>query len=259
MTSPRAGQPAEPTDLVNVAKLVTAYYELRPDPAEPAQRVAVRHLRPPRLALHGAVQRGPHPRHHPGHLRLPPRPGDRRPALPRRWTPTRSPSPRQATALEVLAANGVDVLSTRATAYTPTPARLARHPRPQRVGSASGDAPTASSSPRRTTRPTTAASSTTRPTAARPTPTSPSGSRTAPTQLLRERTRRSRARCRTPRALRGRHHRTARLPRRLRRRPRQRHRLGRDPRGRPEDRRRPARRRQRRITGRASPSATAST
>ena len=40
MTSPRAGQPAEPTDLVDVAKLVTAYYSLHPDPGEAAQRVA---------------------------------------------------------------------------------------------------------------------------------------------------------------------------------------------------------------------------
>ena len=39
MSSPRAGQPATPADLVDVAKLVTAYYALHPDPAEPAQRV----------------------------------------------------------------------------------------------------------------------------------------------------------------------------------------------------------------------------
>jgi phosphoglucomutase len=36
----RAGQPAAPADLVDVAKLVTAYYELHPDPAEPGQRVS---------------------------------------------------------------------------------------------------------------------------------------------------------------------------------------------------------------------------
>jgi phosphoglucomutase len=40
MTSPRAGQPAAAEDLVDVAKLVTAYYAVHPDPAEPAQRVA---------------------------------------------------------------------------------------------------------------------------------------------------------------------------------------------------------------------------
>ncbi|HEU5420812.1 MAG TPA: phosphoglucomutase (alpha-D-glucose-1,6-bisphosphate-dependent) [Streptosporangiaceae bacterium] len=40
MTSPRAGQPAAAEDLVDVAKLVTAYYTVHPDPAEPGQRVS---------------------------------------------------------------------------------------------------------------------------------------------------------------------------------------------------------------------------
>ncbi|MGW2054691.1 phosphoglucomutase (alpha-D-glucose-1,6-bisphosphate-dependent) [Streptomyces sp. NPDC001840] len=40
MPHERAGQPARPEDLIDVARLVTAYYALRPDPAEPAQRVA---------------------------------------------------------------------------------------------------------------------------------------------------------------------------------------------------------------------------
>ncbi|MGY1731423.1 phosphoglucomutase (alpha-D-glucose-1,6-bisphosphate-dependent) [Geodermatophilus sp. SYSU D01045] len=40
MTDPRAGQPAAPSDLVDVASLVTAYYTLVPDPADPAQRVS---------------------------------------------------------------------------------------------------------------------------------------------------------------------------------------------------------------------------
>ena len=38
--SPRAGRPAEPADLANIPRLMTAYYALRPDPAVPAQRVA---------------------------------------------------------------------------------------------------------------------------------------------------------------------------------------------------------------------------
>ncbi|MFV2100793.1 phosphoglucomutase (alpha-D-glucose-1,6-bisphosphate-dependent) [Micromonospora sp. LOL_024] len=37
---PRAGQPAEPTDLVDVPRLVTAYYAEHPDPADPAQQVS---------------------------------------------------------------------------------------------------------------------------------------------------------------------------------------------------------------------------
>jgi phosphoglucomutase len=40
MSSPRAGQPAAAADLVDVAKLVTAYYALHPDPDDVAQRVS---------------------------------------------------------------------------------------------------------------------------------------------------------------------------------------------------------------------------
>ncbi|MEV6962101.1 phosphoglucomutase (alpha-D-glucose-1,6-bisphosphate-dependent) [Streptomyces sp. NPDC051207] len=40
MQHERAGRPAEPEDLIDVARLVTAYYALHPDPAEPGQRVA---------------------------------------------------------------------------------------------------------------------------------------------------------------------------------------------------------------------------
>ena len=40
MTDPRAGQPAAGEDLVDVAKLVTAYYALHPDPGDPVQRVS---------------------------------------------------------------------------------------------------------------------------------------------------------------------------------------------------------------------------
>jgi phosphoglucomutase len=40
MTDPRAGQPAASADLVDVAKLVTAYFTVHPDPDDPGQRVA---------------------------------------------------------------------------------------------------------------------------------------------------------------------------------------------------------------------------
>ena len=40
MADPRAGQLAEPSDLVDVAHLVTAYYTQEPDPEDPGQRVA---------------------------------------------------------------------------------------------------------------------------------------------------------------------------------------------------------------------------
>ena len=88
--------------------------------------------------------------------------------------------PAQRTALEVLAANGVETCIQRDDGVTPTPVDLARHPALQ-PRAARTAWPTASSSRRRTIRRRTAASSTTRPTAARPTPTSRAGSRTAPT------------------------------------------------------------------------------
>ena len=40
MVNPRAGQPAAAEDLVDVAKLVTAYYAVHPDPGDAAQRVS---------------------------------------------------------------------------------------------------------------------------------------------------------------------------------------------------------------------------
>ncbi|MDL1948253.1 alpha-D-glucose phosphate-specific phosphoglucomutase [Acidobacteria bacterium ACD] len=40
MSHPRAGKPAEASDLVNVPRLLAAYYTERPDPAERSQRVA---------------------------------------------------------------------------------------------------------------------------------------------------------------------------------------------------------------------------
>ena len=40
MVDPRAGQPAAADDLVDVAKLVTAYYTVHPDPEDAAQKAA---------------------------------------------------------------------------------------------------------------------------------------------------------------------------------------------------------------------------
>ncbi|HEY1617124.1 MAG TPA: phosphoglucomutase, alpha-D-glucose phosphate-specific, partial [Streptosporangiaceae bacterium] len=40
MSSPRAGQPAAAEDLVDVAKLITAYYAVHPDPGQVTQRVS---------------------------------------------------------------------------------------------------------------------------------------------------------------------------------------------------------------------------
>ena len=128
MNAPRAGQPAQPSDLVDVAALVTAYYTREPDPDERRRAGGVRHLRPPRLEPADVVQRGPHPGHHPGDLRVPAR---RRASTGRcssAATPTALSEPAWATALEVLVANDVTVLVDSADRYTPTPAVVARHP-----------------------------------------------------------------------------------------------------------------------------------
>ena len=37
---PRAGQPAQRSDLVDVPRLITSYYAVHPDPDDPAQQVA---------------------------------------------------------------------------------------------------------------------------------------------------------------------------------------------------------------------------
>lgn len=120
LISPLAGKPAEPEMLVNVPRLVTAYYTETPDPAVPAQRVgfgtsghrgsafdrsfneahilAITHaicLYRKRQGIEGPLFLG---------------------------IDTHALSiPAFATALEVLAANGVEVMIAEGDEYTPTP------------------------------------------------------------------------------------------------------------------------------------------
>jgi phosphoglucomutase len=121
VTSDRAGQPAAPGDLVDVARLVTDYFAVHPDPGEAAQRVSFGtsghrgsaftatfnedHIAATTQAIceyrDGQGIRGP--------LYL----GADTHAL---------SEPAQVTALEVLAANGVHVLRDARGGYTPTPA-----------------------------------------------------------------------------------------------------------------------------------------
>ena len=68
-------------DLIDVAALVTAYYTVEPDPAEPAQQVAFGTSGHRGSSLRRRLQRGAHPRHHPGDLRVPGGAGLRRPAV----------------------------------------------------------------------------------------------------------------------------------------------------------------------------------
>ena len=121
MASPRAGQPAAREDLVDVAKLVTAYYALHPDPGDPAQRVSfgtsghrgsaltVSFNEDHILATTQAICEYRVSEGIDGPLFL----GVDTHAL---------SEPAQASAIEVLAANGVRVLLDARGGYTPTPA-----------------------------------------------------------------------------------------------------------------------------------------
>src|ERR671910_662780 len=121
MNAPRAGQPAEPSDLVDVAALVTAYYTREPDPENVDEQVAFgtsghrgsslktsfneAHI----LATTQAICEYRRDQGFDGPLFL------------GRDTHGLS-EPAWSTALEVLAANDVTVLVDAADRYTPTPA-----------------------------------------------------------------------------------------------------------------------------------------
>jgi phosphoglucomutase len=120
MSDPRAGQPAEPSDLVDVAHLVTAYYTGVPDPEDPDQQVVFgtsghrgsslrtafneTHI----LATTQAIVDYRREQGYDGPLFI------------GRDTHGLS-EPAWATALEVLVANDVTVLVDSADGYTPTP------------------------------------------------------------------------------------------------------------------------------------------
>jgi len=120
-TSPNAGKPVDPSALVDVDALLTAYHEVTPDPADPAQRVAFGtsghrgsafrgafnedHI----LAITEAICRYRVGRGYTGPLFL----GRDTHAL---------SEPATRTALQVLVANGVDVRVDASDGYTPTPA-----------------------------------------------------------------------------------------------------------------------------------------
>jgi phosphoglucomutase len=119
--NPLAGKPADPASLVNVPKLVTAYYTETPDPSVPGQRVSFGtsghrgsafdkvfnewHI----LAISQAICLYRKQQKIDGPLFL--------------GMDTHALSvPALATALEVLAANGVEVMIAEGDEYTPTPA-----------------------------------------------------------------------------------------------------------------------------------------
>ena len=171
-------RPTRPS-LVDVDRLIGAYHDIRPDPTDPAQRVAFGTSGHRGSSFNGAFNEAHIAGHDRGDLPLPRGQGHRRSAVHRS---------RHARAVAASVRDGARRPG-RARRRHPDRRRrwlhadardLARDPRPQ-SGHARAASPTGSSSPRRTTRPRTAASSTTRPTAAPPTPTSRAGSRPRPT------------------------------------------------------------------------------
>jgi phosphoglucomutase len=119
-THPLAGKPAPPSRLVDVPKLITAYYTERPDPSAPTQRVAFgtsghrgssldgsfneAHI----LAITQAICSYRKEQDIGGPLFL-------------GWDPHALSVPARVTALEVLAANAVDVMLDADGRFTPTP------------------------------------------------------------------------------------------------------------------------------------------
>jgi phosphoglucomutase len=119
--NPRAGQPANPSELVDVAALEHAYYELHPDPADPAQRVAFGTSGHRGSAFKAAFNED--------HILATTEAICRYRALQGYTGPmflARDPhalsEPAWRTALEVLVANGVDVRVDAEDGFTPTPA-----------------------------------------------------------------------------------------------------------------------------------------
>ncbi|WP_405997023.1 phosphoglucomutase (alpha-D-glucose-1,6-bisphosphate-dependent) [Streptomyces sp. NBC_00829] len=121
MVHARAGQPAGPDELVDVARLLTAYYTLHPDPAEAGQRVAFGTSGHRGSSLDAAFNDD--------HIAATTQAicdyrasqGITGPLFLGADTHALS-EPARATALEVLAANDVTVLIDSADGYTPTPA-----------------------------------------------------------------------------------------------------------------------------------------
>ncbi|MEO3870178.1 phosphoglucomutase (alpha-D-glucose-1,6-bisphosphate-dependent) [Nonomuraea sp. B12E4] len=149
MTHERAGQPARPDDLIDVARLVTSYYALHPDPGEVGQRVAFGTSGHRGSALNSAFNED--------HILA----TSQAICEYRKSMGTDGPlflgidthalsEPARVSALEVLAANEVEVLVDTRDGYTPTPAvshAILRHNRGRTTGLADGVVITPSHNP----------------------------------------------------------------------------------------------------------------
>jgi phosphoglucomutase len=122
MTSnPAAGQPADPAQLVDIDRLIAAYYETRPDPTIPSQRVAFGTSGHRGSAFHAAFNEDHILAVVEATCRYRQQAGADGPLFLGRDTHALS-LPAFRTALEVLAAHEVDVRVDAAEGYTPTPA-----------------------------------------------------------------------------------------------------------------------------------------
>ncbi|MCW2915337.1 MAG: phosphoglucomutase/phosphomannomutase [Actinomycetia bacterium] len=121
MVHERAGQPAQPGDLVDVARLVTAYYALHPDPADPGQRVAFGTSGHRGSSLNTAFNEDHILATSQAIVEFRAAQGVDGPLFLGADTHALS-EPAKVSALEVFAANGVTVLIDSRDGYTPTPA-----------------------------------------------------------------------------------------------------------------------------------------
>ena len=148
-TNPRAGQPADPATLVDVGRLLAAYYDLRPDPSVPAQRVAFGTSGHRGSSLTGSFNEAHIVATTEAICRYRRSRGFGGPLFLGRDTHALS-APAFDTALEVLMANGVEVCVDAADRYTPTPAlshAVLRHNRGRTDGLADGIVVTPSHNP----------------------------------------------------------------------------------------------------------------
>ncbi|MFJ9543214.1 phosphoglucomutase (alpha-D-glucose-1,6-bisphosphate-dependent) [Streptomyces sp. NPDC101225] len=149
MQHERAGKPAAPEDLVDVARLVTAYYALHPDPADPGQRVAFGTSGHRGSSLATAFNEDHIAATSQAICEYRARQGTDGPLFLGADTHALS-EPARVTALEVFAANGVTVLVDSADGYTPTPAvshAILSHNRGRASGLADGVVVTPSHNP----------------------------------------------------------------------------------------------------------------
>ncbi len=121
MPNERAGQQAGPDDLIDVARLVTAYYALHPDPTDPAQRVSFGTSGHRGSSLATAFNEDHIAATSQAICEYRAQQGIDGPLFLGADTHALS-EPARVTALEVFAANDVTVLVDAADGYTPTPA-----------------------------------------------------------------------------------------------------------------------------------------